>query len=111
MLLRKIAHEQLFDLQTSGIPPSQADQEGISSGSPGEASSLGVEKKPLFRIFQCRARAAGNHFIALLAKKLQAGCVRSYKFWRRKPVPHGKMFAKTVGGHCRAKESRHGVFF
>src|ERR1700693_267648 len=111
MLLCKIAHEQLLDLQTSGIPPSQTNQESVSSGAASETGCLSVQKKPLLGIFQRRARATRNHFVALLAKKLQTGRMRSNKFRRRKPVLHGKMFTKTVGGDSGTKESRHSVFF
>src|ERR1700693_2324355 len=58
MLLCKIAHEQLLDLQTSGIPPSQTNQESVSSGAASETGCLSVQKKPLLGIFQRRARDA-----------------------------------------------------
>src|ERR1700688_560748 len=110
MLLGKIAHEQLFNLQTAGIPPSEANQEGVSSGATREAGGLSVQKKPLVRIFQSGSRATRNDFVALLGKKPQTRGVGRNKFRRGKPVSHGKMLTKTVGGHASAEESRHRIF-
>ena len=111
MLLGKIAHEQLFYLQTAGIPPSEANQERVSSGAARESGGFSVQKKPLFRIFQSGSGATRNDFVALLGKKLQTRRVGSNKFRRGKPVSHGKMLTKTVGGYPGAKQSCHRIFF
>src|ERR1700721_2444499 len=111
MLLGKITHEQLFCWQTAGIPPSEANQERVSSGAASESGGLSVQKKPLVGVFQRHAGATRNDFVALLGKKLQTRRVGRNKFRRGKPVAHGKMFAKTVGRDAGAEQPRHRVFF
>ena len=51
MFFSVIAHEKLLDLEASGVPPSDADQECIRAGAAGQAGGFGVEKKPLIGIF------------------------------------------------------------
>ena len=51
MLFGVIAHEKLLDLEASGVPPREADQERVRARAAGQARGFGVEKKPLIGIF------------------------------------------------------------
>src|SRR5580698_8035375 len=57
VLFGEIAHEELFDLQASAIPPGNTNQEWIGTSAAGQPRGFRVEKEPLGRIFQSQARA------------------------------------------------------
>ncbi len=46
VLFAKIAHEELLDLQSAGVPPGQSDQKRIGARAAREAGGFGVEEKP-----------------------------------------------------------------
>src|SRR6266702_6861516 len=45
MLFGKVTHKELLDLQSTGIPPRQADEKSVRAGAPGEARRFRVEEK------------------------------------------------------------------
>ena len=53
MLLGKIAHHELLDLQSTRIPPGNPDQKRIRSGSARQPGRLGIQEKPFLGIFRC----------------------------------------------------------
>jgi len=55
VLFGEIAHEELFDLQASAIPPGNTDEEWIGASAAGQARGFRVEKEPLAGIFQSQA--------------------------------------------------------
>jgi len=46
IFFREIAHEELFDLQPSGIPPRNANEKRVRAGSACEARRFRIEKQP-----------------------------------------------------------------
>ena len=50
MLFCKIAHEELLDLQSAGIPPGQTHEKRIRAGAAREPRRFRVQKKPFHRI-------------------------------------------------------------
>jgi len=71
MFLGEVAHEELLDLQSTGVPPRESNEKCISAGAPSEARRFGVEKQPFFWIFERGASSAGKRFIALARKQFE----------------------------------------
>jgi len=68
-----IAEKELFDVQATGVPPGEADEEGVGAGAAGEAGGFGVEEKPLFRITHGGKCGAVSFFVASAAEKIENG--------------------------------------
>src|SRR5437899_1961413 len=103
ILLREIPHEKLFNLQSAGIPPRQANEKSTRAGAAGEPGRFGVEEEPLRRIFERGARSARERFLACAGKQLESDARRSGKFGSGEPVSNGEMFAEMIPGNPGAE--------
>jgi len=72
MFFRKIAHKELFDLQSARIPRRETNQESVCAGAARQAGGLRVEEKPFFRIFKRCAGFARDQFVARAGKQFES---------------------------------------
>jgi len=110
MLFGKIAHKELFHLQTAGIPPREPNQESIGAGAPREAGGFCVKEQPFFRVLQSGARLAGEGLVAAAGKQFERGGRRLGKFGSGEPVPNSEVFAEMIPGHASSEEAAESVF-
>ena len=71
MFLGEVAHEELLDLQSTGVPPRESNEKCISTSASREAGRFSIQKEPLFRIFERGASSAGKPFIARTRKQFK----------------------------------------
>ncbi len=50
MFFGEIAHEKLFHLQSTGIPPGQAHEKRVGSRATGKPGRFGIQEEPFLRI-------------------------------------------------------------
>ena len=91
VLLRKIAHHELLELQASRVPPRDSDQECIRASSAGESRGLRVQKKPFLWIFGCRAPLLRSRRILCSAQQVERRRSKLWKFRSRIPVTNAQM--------------------
>src|SRR4029077_19555976 len=111
ILLREVAHEELLDLQATGIPPRYANKERVRARAAREAGRFRVEEKPLPRILERGACFAGERFVGCPREQVERDRGRLGGFRGGKPVSNGEMFAETVARHACAEELSDGIFF
>jgi len=107
----EVAEEKLFDLQAAGVPPGEADEEGVGAGAAGEASGFGVEEKPFFGVAHGRVGAAGELFVTGTREELEGRRGRRHEFGGGEPVSNGKVFAVVICRDAAAEEQADGIGF
>src|SRR5438132_635723 len=111
MFLGEVAHKELLDLQSAGIPPCETNQKRVRAGAPREAGGFRVEEKPFFWIFERGAGFAGERFIALSRQQFEGRGKWIGKFRSGKPVSNGQMFAEVIPGNTSAEQPPEGILF
>ena len=71
VFLGEVAHKELLDLQSTRIPPREANQKRVRAGAAREAGSFRIEEKPFFRVFERGAGFAGERFVARAGKQFE----------------------------------------
>ena len=106
MFFGEVAHEELLDLEAAGVPPSDADEEGVGAGAAREAGGFRVEEEPARGIFEGGTSAARDAFVANAGEKLEGDGRRLERFGSGEPVLDGEVFAEAVLGYRSAEELR-----
>src|SRR5205807_7149351 len=92
IFISEVAHKELLDLQSRGVPPPQPDEERISAGSACQARRLRVEEKPFRWIVESCARFPRNRFVSCVREKGKRHSGGLNIFRCGKPVSNGEMF-------------------
>src|SRR5215472_15666746 len=111
IFLGEIAHQELLDLQSPGIPPGQSDEKRVRAGSTGEAGRFCVEEKLFRRIVENRAGLVGCAFVSRPREKFQ----RDWRWLDRlrggKPVSNREVFAKMISCYAGPEQLAKYVSF
>src|SRR6266851_4110741 len=109
MLLAKIAHEKLLDLQRAGVPPRQPDQKCICARAARQARGFRIQKKPFRWIGQRRPHALRERFVPAAGKQFETYLGNVGILRRRKPVAHQDVLPVAICGDSCAEQARQRI--